>query len=104
MRAARSLTALQQGRPTHYTEQRGVATEAAALMKAAQSIGAGCAAIGIGGAGAGIGVVWGSLAMAVAHNPKQYNDSFKIAMLGFALTEAMGLFSLSISFLILYGL
>jgi len=56
------------------------------------------------GSGAGIGTVFGSLIIGYARNPSLKPQLFSYAILGFALSEAMGLFSLMMSFLILFGL
>jgi len=65
-------------------------------------LGAGLATIGLVGAGAGVGVVFGSLLLAVSRNPDQLNNLFRLAILGFALTEAVGLLALMMAFLILF--
>mgnify|MGYP003709877799 CR=1 FL=1 len=72
------------------------------LLQASKMIGAGLATIGLTGAGIGIGVVFGSLLVAYARNPYLQKDLFGYAILGFALTEAIGLFALMMSFLILF--
>lgn len=72
------------------------------ILKAAKQIGAGSAAIGLVGAGVGIGTVFGSLIEAVARNVALKDQLFSYAVLGFALSEATGLFALMISMLILY--
>ena len=64
-------------------------------------VGAGCATIGCVGAGVGIGVIFGSLMMAVARNPAQKSQLFSYAIIGFAMCEAMGLFSLMMALLII---
>ncbi|XP_036029548.1 ATP synthase F(0) complex subunit C3, mitochondrial-like [Onychomys torridus] len=56
---------------------------------AAKFIGAGAA--GVAGSGAGIGTVFGSLIMAYARNPSRKKQLFSYPILGFALSEAMGL-------------
>lgn len=66
-------------------------------------IGAGLATIGLAGAGAGIGIVFGSFLVAFSRNPNLQKQLFAFALLGFALTEAIALFSLMMSFLILYS-
>lgn len=66
-------------------------------------VGSGLATIGLVGAGAGAGVVFGSLLQAFSRNPSKANDLMKYAMLGFALTEAVGLLALMMAFLILFG-
>jgi F-type H+-transporting ATPase subunit c len=70
---------------------------------AAKLIGAGLATIGVTGAGIGIGIVFGSLMTSVARNPSLTKVLFGYAILGFALTEAMGLFALMMAFLILFA-
>ena len=75
----------------------------AILLNAAQKIGAGLSTTGLIGAGLGIGFIFGSLINATARNPILKNDLFKIAILGFALTEAIALFGLMMSFLILFA-
>lgn len=72
------------------------------LLLASQKIGAGIATFGLAGAGIGIGIVFGSLINGIARNPSLRGELFRIAILGFALTEAIALFSLMISFLILF--
>lgn len=65
-------------------------------------LGAGLATIGLVGAGTGVGIVFGSLIQAVARNPQQEQRLFRYAILGFALTEAVGLLALMMAFLILF--
>jgi F-type H+-transporting ATPase subunit c len=72
------------------------------LLLAAQKIGAGISTFGLVGAGIGIGYIFGSLIQAVSRNPGSKEDLFWFAILGFALTEAIALFSLMLSFLILF--
>ena len=72
------------------------------LLNAAKMIGAGCATAGLAGAGAGIGTVFGSLVIGVSRNPSLQPNLFRLAILGFALTEAMALFGLMMAFLILF--
>ena len=71
-------------------------------MEGAKLIGAGAATIGLAGAGVGIGNVFGSLITAVARNPSLEPQLFRIAILGFALTEAIALFALMMAFLLLF--
>jgi F-type H+-transporting ATPase subunit c len=72
------------------------------LIQAAQKIGAGLATMGLIGAGIGIGVIFAALLYGISRNPTLKEDLFKTAILGFALTEAIALFSLMIAFLILF--
>jgi len=55
------------------------------------------------GTGAGIGSVFGSLVMGYARHPVLKQQLFSYAILGFALSEAMGLFCLMMAFLILFA-
>jgi F-type H+-transporting ATPase subunit c len=73
------------------------------VLQAAKIIGSGLATIGLAGAGVGIGLVFGSLIEATARNPSLRADLFSYAILGFALTEATGLFALMMAFLLLYS-
>jgi F-type H+-transporting ATPase subunit c len=74
------------------------------IVTGAKFIGAGSATIGAAGSGAGIGTVFGNLIIGYARNPSLKNQLFTYAILGFAISEAMGLFCLMITFLILFGL
>ncbi|KFP87532.1 hypothetical protein N310_05341, partial [Acanthisitta chloris] len=65
---------------------------------AAKFIGAGAATVGVAGSGAGIGTVFGSLIIGYARNPSAAAQLFSYAILGFALSEAMGLFCLMVAF------
>ncbi|UJR36210.1 hypothetical protein I4U23_028942 [Adineta vaga] len=81
--------------------QRTIATSAVRrdIDSAAKYIGAGAATVGVAGAGAGIGTVFGSLVVAYARNPSLKQQLFSYAILGFALSEAMGLFCLMMAFM-----
>ena len=74
------------------------------LLQSAKFVGAGLATIGLAGAGVGIGTVFGALVIGVSRNPSLKDELFKLAILGFALTEAIALFSLMMAFLILFAL
>ncbi len=71
-------------------------------LDAAKMIGAGLAVIALAGVGAGIGNIFSSLVSSIARNPAARGEVFGIGILGFALTEAIALFALLISFLILF--
>ena len=73
------------------------------MLAASKYIGAGLACSGLIGAGAGIGLIFASLIGATARNPQLRGQLFGYAILGFALAEATGLFSLMITFLLLYS-
>jgi len=72
------------------------------LFESAKLIGAGLATISLAGSGVGIGVVFSALVSAVARNPSMGKQLFIYTILGFALTEAIALFGLMMSFLILF--
>jgi F-type H+-transporting ATPase subunit c len=65
-------------------------------------IGAGLATIALGGVGIGIGTIFSSLLESVSRNPSMSKNLFNFAILGFALTEAIALFTIMIVFLILF--
>lgn len=73
------------------------------IDQAAKYIGAGAATVGVAGSGAGIGSVFGSLVVGYARNPSLKQQLFSYTILGFALSEAMGLFCLMMAFLILFA-
>uniref|UniRef100_A0A182N6A7 ATPase protein 9 n=1 Tax=Anopheles dirus TaxID=7168 RepID=A0A182N6A7_9DIPT len=70
---------------------------------AAKFVGASLATIGVGGSGLGIGTVFGALILGYARNPALKQQIFSYAILGFALSEAMGLFCLMMAFLMLFA-
>ena len=73
------------------------------ILKGLKAIGAGAACIGLLGSGIGIGIVFAALINSYAINPKLKNDLFNYALLGFALSEAVGLFALVMSVVILFS-
>lgn len=74
------------------------------IDQAAKYIGAGAATVGVAGSGAGIGSVFGSLIIGFARNPGLKAQLFSYAILGFALSEAMGLFCLMMAFMLLFAM
>ena len=72
------------------------------MLQVSKIIGAGLATIGLAGAGVGIGIVFGALILGVARNPSLRGQLFSYAILGFAFSEATGLFALMVAFLLLY--
>eukprot|EP00796_Vickermania_ingenoplastis_P009180 gene9180-6457_t len=66
-------------------------------------VGTGLAAIALAGVGMGIGTIFGSLLLACARQPNLAKMLFNYAILGFALTEAIGLFALMLAFLMLFS-
>nr|BBD14153.1 ATP synthase F0 subunit c [Ophirina amphinema] len=72
------------------------------MTESAKLIGAGLATIGLSGVGTGIGTLFGSLVTGIARNPSLTNELFRYTLIGFALTEAIGLFALMVVFLLLF--
>ena len=73
------------------------------MLAAAKIIGSGLATIGLAGAGVGIGLVFAALINGTSRNPSLRPQLFSYAILGFALTEEIGLFALMMAFLLLYA-
>ena len=73
------------------------------ILKGLKAIGAGAACAGLIGSGVGIGVVFAALIKAYANNPKLKAEIFNYALLGFALSEAVGLLALMMSCIILFS-
>jgi F-type H+-transporting ATPase subunit c len=73
------------------------------VLQSSKYIGAGLATISLAGTGVGIGTVFGALILGLSRNPSVGQQLFVYAILGFALTEAIALFGLMMSFLILFG-
>jgi F-type H+-transporting ATPase subunit c len=71
-------------------------------LASSKMIGAGLAVIALAGVGVGIGQIFGSLVTSVARNPAARDRVFGLAILGFALTEAVALYALVIAFIILF--
>nr|UFP91127.1 ATP synthase F0 subunit c [Metschnikowia bicuspidata] len=73
------------------------------LVLAAKYMGAAMATLGLGGAAMGIALMFVALMNGTSRNPSLRSTLFPQAILGFALAEACGLFSLMVSFLLLYA-
>ncbi len=70
--------------------------------QSAKLIGAGLAAIGVIGAGVGVGNVWAALITTVGRNPAAKANVELYGWIGFAVTEAIALYALVISLMILF--
>ena len=70
---------------------------------AAKLIGAGIACIGMAGAGIGMGMIFGNYLAAAVRNPSAAQSQFGSLIFGFAVTEALGIFSLLIALLLLFA-
>jgi len=66
-------------------------------------IGAGLGTIALSGVGTGIGSIFSGLLDSVSRNPTLSKQLFNYAIIGFALTEAIALFTLMIVFIILFA-
>jgi F-type H+-transporting ATPase subunit c len=75
---------------------------AANVLAGAKYIGAGVATCGLIGAGAGVGIVFAAFILGLARNPNFEKLLFRYVMLGFALTEAVGLLAMMMAFLIMF--
>jgi len=73
------------------------------MLKAGKLIGGGVATFGLAGAAIGIGLVFAAYIQGTSRNPGLQKELFNITILGFALVEALGLFSLKKSLMILYA-
>lgn len=71
-------------------------------VEAAKLIGAGIAVFALSGVGVGLGNIFSSLISSVARNPSARAQVFPMAILGFAIVEAVALYALLIAFLILF--
>jgi F-type H+-transporting ATPase subunit c len=70
---------------------------------AAKYIGAGIACLGMGGAAIGIGAIFSQYLSAALRNPSAAQGQFGNLIFGFAVTEALGIFSLLIALLLLFA-
>ena len=71
-------------------------------LASAKLIAAGLATIGVIGAGIGVGNVWAAYIGALARNPASKNDIGAFIWIGFAVTEAIALFSLLVAIMLLF--
>lgn len=65
-------------------------------------LGAGLATTALSGVGIGIGYIFNGPLKSIAVNPSVAGKLFNYALLGFALTEAIALFTLVVTFMILF--
>jgi F-type H+-transporting ATPase subunit c len=71
--------------------------------EAAKFIGAGIACIGMGGAGIGVANIFGNYLASAMRNPAAAQGQFTNLIFGFAVTEALGIFSFLIALLLLFA-
>ncbi len=70
--------------------------------EAAKLIGAGLACIGMGGAGIGVGIIFGNYLAGSLRNPSASQAQFTNALIGAALAEGLGIFSLVVALILLF--
>jgi F-type H+-transporting ATPase subunit c len=75
---------------------------AAALAVGMKAIGAGLAMVGAIGAGAGVGILVGQAVMGIARNPDASGDIQTNMILGIAFAEAIAIYALVVSLIILF--
>jgi F-type H+-transporting ATPase subunit c len=73
------------------------------MIQEFKMIGAGLGTIALSGVGTGIGFIFNGLLDAVSRNPTLSKQLFNYAIIGFALTEAIALFTLMIVFMLLFA-
>ena len=69
---------------------------------AAKYIGAGLACFGMAGTALGLGNIFGSFLSGALRNPSAADGQFGRLVFGFAVTEALGIFSLLVALLLLF--
>ncbi|MBL4785072.1 MAG: F0F1 ATP synthase subunit C [Cohaesibacteraceae bacterium] len=70
--------------------------------EAAKLIGAGIACIGMGGAAMGVGNIFGNYVAGALRNPSAAAGQFTNALIGAALAEGLGIFSLVVALILLF--
>jgi F-type H+-transporting ATPase subunit c len=70
--------------------------------EAAKLIGAGIACIGMGCAGIGVGHIFGNYLAGAIRNPAAATGQFTNLIFGFAVTEALGIFSFLVALILLF--
>lgn len=71
--------------------------------EAAKFIGAGLACIGMAGAAIGVSNIFGSFLTGALRNPSAAAGQFSNLVFGFAVTEALGIFSFLVALLALFA-
>ena len=71
--------------------------------QAAKYLGAGIATLGMAGAGIGLGTIFGNYLAGALRNPSAADGQFGRLIFGFAVTEALGIFSLLVALILLFA-
>jgi F-type H+-transporting ATPase subunit c len=74
-----------------------------AIVDAGKYLGAGIACLGMGGVGLGLGSLFGNYLSGALRNPAAADGQFGRLIFGFAVTEALGIFSLLIALLLIFA-
>ena len=74
-----------------------------AIVNAGKYIGAGMACVGMAGAGIGVGSLFGNYLSGALRNPSAAKEQFGTLIFGFAVTEALGIFSLLVALILLFA-
>jgi F-type H+-transporting ATPase subunit c len=72
--------------------------------EAAKYIGAGLACLGMAGAGIGVGSLFGQYLSGALRNPSAAPGQFSNLIFGFAVTEALGIFSFAVALILMFVL
>ena len=70
----------------------------------AKYIGAGLACLGMAGAGIGVGNLFGQYLSGALRNPSAAPGQFSNLIFGFAVTEALGIFSFAVALILMFVL
>lgn len=73
------------------------------MLTSFKLLAAGVATLALGGAAIGVGIIFGALVLGVSRNPSLRSVLMNSAILGFALTEALGLFALMMALVFLFA-
>ena len=79
-----------------------IAATAAATSVGYKAIGAGLACLGMAGTAIGLGTMFSNYLSGALRNPSAADGQFGRLVFGFAVTEALGIFSLLVALLILF--
>ena len=70
--------------------------------EAAKLLGAGLAAIGAGMAAIGVGTIWGNFLNGALRNPAAADGQFTRVLIGFAVTELLGLLAFVVAMILVF--
>lgn len=73
------------------------------MLHSFKLLAAGVATLALGGAAIGVGLIFAALVLGISRNPTLRSVLMNSAILGFALTEALGLFALMMALMFLFA-